>query len=150
MGHQILKTWGCNSYEAQHHIQSLDGPDCEHFIKVCVTILSNQGRLKLAQDILESFPEPILNDVEISKYSVESSFPERLSGPAQDQRVDERNLLLVASVHGRPQGEILQTFHNHFISCTKSHPWFDYGLRTVNLVDWATCHSLTVHTGVAI
>jgi hypothetical protein len=39
MGHEILKTWGCNSYEDQRHIQSLNGIECELLIDVCVTIL---------------------------------------------------------------------------------------------------------------
>jgi hypothetical protein len=40
MGHEILKTWGCNSYEDQRRIQSLDGGDCNQLIQVCVIILS--------------------------------------------------------------------------------------------------------------
>jgi hypothetical protein len=40
MGHEILNTWGCKSYEDQRHIQSLDGGDCLRLILVCVTILS--------------------------------------------------------------------------------------------------------------
>jgi hypothetical protein len=39
MGHEISKTWGCNSYTDQRHIQSLDGYDCRIFIRVWVTLL---------------------------------------------------------------------------------------------------------------
>jgi hypothetical protein len=77
----------------------------------------------------------------VSKYSVESNFPEGLSGPAQDQQVDERNLLAVASVHGRPQGDILQAFHIHFLSCNRGHRGHHFHgnlTRNVNLVNWAS------------
>jgi hypothetical protein len=40
MGNEISKTWGCNSYEDQRYIQSLDGEDCCELIRVCITILS--------------------------------------------------------------------------------------------------------------
>jgi hypothetical protein len=40
MGHEILNTWGCNSYEDQRHIEPLDGLDSQLFIDVCVTLLS--------------------------------------------------------------------------------------------------------------
>jgi hypothetical protein len=76
--------------------------------------------------------------MEVSKYSVQSNFPEGLSGPAQDQHVDERNLLAVASVHGRPQGEILQAFHNHFLSCNH-HQYFHKSLtQNVNCINWTS------------
>jgi hypothetical protein len=86
-----------------------------------------------------SFPEPILNHEEVSKYSVQPNFPEGLSGPAQDQHIDEWNLQAVASVHGRPQGEILQALYNNL-------PLFNYLpsdfrqtlTRYVNLVNWAS------------
>jgi hypothetical protein len=39
-GHEILKTWGCNSYEDQRHITSLAGNECNMLIRVCVTLLS--------------------------------------------------------------------------------------------------------------
>jgi hypothetical protein len=83
----------------------------------------NKARCK-PQQILRSFPEPILNHAEASKYLLQS-LPEGLSGPAQDEEIDKRNLLAVASVHGHAQGENLQAFHSHIISCKKSHgEWF--------------------------
>ena len=75
-----------------------------------------------------SFPEPILNYAEASKYSLESYSPEGLSGPAQDQEIDEMNLLAVASVHGHPQGEILQAFHTCFKALGRwfvAESWFN-------------------------
>jgi hypothetical protein len=81
---------------------------------------------------------------------VQFNFPEELSGLAQDQYHDERNLIAVALVHGRPLGEILQALHNHFLSCKRSHD-FHFSFRDyVNLDNWATWVSLTVHTGVSI
>jgi len=94
---QLLETWGIDSDEDKLHIQSLDGGDCS----------------LLTREILYSFPETILNRAEASKYSLQSPLPEGLSGPAQNQEIDKTNLLAVASVHGQPQGEILQAIHSH-------------------------------------
>ena len=44
-----------------------------------------------------------------------------LPGPARNEHIDKRNLLVVASVHGRPQGDILQAIHDHVVS----HGWLD-------------------------
>jgi hypothetical protein len=59
----------------------------------------------------------------------------------QSSHIDEMNLLAVASVHGRPQGEILQVFHNHLISCKRYHGAADFCrllTHNVKLVNWTT------------
>ena len=66
--------------------------------------------------LLASFPEPILNPTEVSKYSLQLNYLEQSLGPVGIQHFDEMNVLAVASVHGQPQGEILEAIHNHIIS----------------------------------
>jgi hypothetical protein len=81
----------------------------------------------------------------VSQYSL-SNLPELLRGPAGDRYVDEKNLSIVASVHGHPQGEVLQAIHNHVVSYPWSQslgsPWFQrlYYLLTHKEVQ-LTCNS---------
>jgi hypothetical protein len=49
-------------------------------------------------------------------YSLEPNFSGKLVGPSGNPRIDEIHLLAVASVHGRPQGEILQAIRSWVIS----------------------------------
>ena len=51
----------------------------------------------------------------MSRYSLSNSTSDAF-GPAGSQHGDEMNLLAVASVHGHPNGEILQAIHNHVVS----------------------------------
>jgi hypothetical protein len=69
---------------------------------------------------------------------MQPSFPEGLSGPARDRQVDERNLLAVASVHGRPQEEILQAFRTILLSYNWGRYFHKILTRNVNLVNWAS------------
>jgi hypothetical protein len=94
----------------------------------------------------------------VSKCSLELNPPEKLVGPSGNPHIDEMNLLAVASVHGRPQGEILQAIHNWVIPFGLSIPnWWYYtfsNLLTHDLVQLELIVkpfliSLTVNTGMA-
>jgi len=74
--------------------------------------------------LLESFPAPLLSHTEVSRYSLQSR-PGKLVGPAGIPSIDEMHLLAVASVHGRPQGEILQAIHTWAVLYSTSVTWYD-------------------------
>jgi len=97
---EFEERWSIHSDDNQLLIQALDDEVCFH----------------LVQRLLDSFPAPILSQAEVSRYSLESNLRGRLVGPSGNPYVDEMNLLAVASVHGRPQGEILQAIHRCVIS----------------------------------
>ena len=84
------------------------------------------------------------------------SLPAKLVGPAGIPRIDETHLLAVASVHGRPQGEILQVIHSYVVSNDwMSAQWYQdvcflLTRRRVRLelIHWLFV-SLTVNIGMA-
>jgi hypothetical protein len=127
---KVLETWGINSDQDKLHIQSLDGRDCHVLTLVCMAIhQQTKADVNLLRKYLNHFQNQFSIMQRATKYSLQSPLPEGLPGPVQNQDIDERNLLATASVHGHPQGEILQVFHRHVISCREGHAeYFHQGL----------------------
>jgi len=102
--HEIEENWGSSYGQDQRLILSL-GPS---------------GYMEITVKLLQSFPAPVLDPREISMYSV-------LPKLKMPKGLNEMSLLALASVYGRPQGEIIR------LSCkavTSSNGWVDGGWMT--------------------
>jgi len=86
--HEIEKNWGSSAEQDENIIKSLQYWQYQELIEM----------------LLDSFPSPILDPREMSKYSVR---PSMISGPHSPQTTNA-SLVALASISGRPQGEILR------------------------------------------